>query len=43
VLTEKKVTFRDGPHVKDTAILVPDFEFPTKDKLCYENHIIGFV
>jgi hypothetical protein len=33
---------RDGPHVRDDDIHIPDFEFPTKDKYDFDNPIVGF-
>jgi hypothetical protein len=34
---------REGPHLQDKDQKIPDFEFPSKDKLEYENNIIGFM
>ena len=38
-----ELKFKDGPHLLDHYTKYPDFEYPSKDKLDFENHIIGFV
>ena len=40
---QRVLKFRDGPHLQDKDHKVPDFEFPKKENLSYDNHIIGFV
>ena len=34
--------FKDGPHLDDLCIREPDFQYPAKDNLDFDNHIIGF-
>jgi hypothetical protein len=34
---------RDGPHLFDDDIRVPDYQFPAQDKLDYSNPIVGFI
>jgi hypothetical protein len=40
-LQTKELKFKDGPHAT-AKHMEHDFEFPKKDKLCYDNHIVGF-
>jgi hypothetical protein len=38
----KELKFKDGPHLGDINLKEPDFEFPKKEELSYESHIVGF-
>ncbi len=35
--------FKDGPHLQDLNHKVPDYEYPQRAQLSYENYIIGFI
>ena len=39
----KFLKFKDGPHVLNKNHKVPDFEFPKKEELSYDDHIVGFM
>ncbi len=43
VLTNKKLTIREGPRLRDQYHIALDYEFPERDDLSYENHIVGVV
>ena len=41
--SKNKNKFRDGPNVFNTDVKAPNFEFPAKKQLSYDNPIVGFV